>query len=72
MKLVPVKSSNIKEVGYDDKTHELFIRFNDDKLYKYPGVPEVFFKELVEAKSVGGYFHAKIKGRFLYSKVNEA
>lgn len=61
MDLKPVKSSNIKAVGYDTETSELQVEFTGGGLYAYDAVPLDVYRDLTEAHSVGKFFHAKIK-----------
>lgn len=67
-----VESSNILGVGYDDADSVLFVQFNDGAVYTHNGVPVTVYKELMEAKSIGGYYHANIKGRYESKKVVES
>ena len=60
MSLVPVKSSNIAEIGYSGT--ELHVKFRGgDKVYVYEGVPEKLHQELMDAESVGQFFSKHIK-----------
>lgn len=72
MNMQPVKSSNISEVGYDEVTKTLAIRFkNSGQLYHYSGVPSEAHKSLMGAASVGSHFFAHIKGKFDFQKIEE-
>lgn len=66
IKLHPVKSSNIKAVGYDAGRRELWIVFHQaqSRVYVYYGVPEAKALGLMNAASVGQFFHAEIKDRY--------
>lgn len=57
----PVKSSNIRSVAWEDDTLEVI--FRSGARYRYSGVPEERYDELVVAKSPGGYLHRVIKPR---------
>ena len=59
---VPVASSNIKQLAWDD--NELFVQFNSGKVYSYLDVFESTFEQLVSAKSVGSFFSTEIKPNF--------
>ena len=70
MEMIPVESSNIAAVGYDGEEKELRIEFNSGKTYAYQDVPSELFDGIMEAKSVGKYFHANIRnGGFGYAEV---
>ncbi|GGX95762.1 KTSC domain-containing protein [Litchfieldella qijiaojingensis] len=62
---VSVRSSAIREVGYDAETSRMFIDFEDSHpVYTFCGVPEAVFRELVNSGSVGRYYHQYIKDRY--------
>ena len=65
------KSSNITHATYDTSSKELIIEFAKNSKYKYFKVPRKKFKELIEAESIGGYFHANIKDKFKYKKLEK-
>jgi hypothetical protein len=68
MKRVPVSSSNIASVGYDDKTHTLEVEFHSGHVYQYFDVPRTIFDGLLSAGSVGQYFN-QIKGIYRYARI---
>lgn len=68
MKMVPVSSSNLVSVGYDESSMILRIQFNSG-VYDYFGVPKSIFEGLLSASSKGKYHHAYIKNSFRYSRV---
>ena len=59
MKLIPVSSSNIAEIGYEGTT--LYVRFRSGSLYAYYNVPESVFRELMLASSHGRYLDSHVK-----------
>lgn len=62
--LIPVVSSNVQEIGYQQDSQTLYVRFKNGSLYAYSGVEESVFEELRTAKSVGSYL-AHLKKRYL-------
>jgi hypothetical protein len=66
IELKEVKSSNIARIGYDAESSTLVVEFKGSGKYAYAGVPEKEYLELLEAKSVGQHFHAKIRSNPLY------
>lgn len=66
-KTVKVKSSAIKTVSYNPESRILRIEFTQGREYDYPDVPEIEFKNLIGAESVGKYYNQHIKS---YSIVN--
>jgi hypothetical protein len=69
MKRNPVSSSNIESIGYDLSNNTLEIEFKNGAIYQYFDVPEIVFKELESADSVGGYLASNVKGIYRYSRV---
>lgn len=67
--LLPVKSSNISAVGYDEQSQALFIRFKSGSTYRYDAVPPDEYQALATAGSVGAYFAASIKDQYPTTRV---
>lgn len=58
----PVISSQIKEIAYDKNSETLYVRFkNGGKVYSYTPVSLETYDELMNADSVGKYYHANIR-----------
>ena len=56
-----VFSSNVREVGYDETTHDLLITWNNGRTSAYSGVPEDVALRLTKAASVGQMINSEIK-----------
>lgn len=71
MEFEKVKSSNIKEVGWED--NKMQVVFKDGATYLYQPVPRGVYNEIVEAKSVGSAFHRLIRSNkaIHYQKVKK-
>ena len=69
IELRPVTSSNIDKIGYDAEKQELQIEFKGGALYAYDSVPEFEHRDLIDAKSIGGHFHKKIKDKYKTRKL---
>lgn len=67
MQMVPVSSSNISSIGYENGT--LYVAFNRGGLYTYSGVPEHVYRELMAASSHGSYLARCVKGVYPYQKI---
>lgn len=65
----PVKSSNVKSVGFDPDTQTLEVSFSHGGTYRYEGVSPQKYQELMAAPSVGKHIHTHIKGSHKHSKV---
>lgn len=62
----PVRSSNIRSVGYDKKTEQLEIEFHQGKVYLYFDVPESIYMGIMSSGSKGTFFHNNIKESFSF------
>jgi hypothetical protein len=60
----PVKSSNLRAVGYDATSQTLEIEFTSGVAWAYVDVPPEAHSELMAADSVGSYFARNIRGKF--------
>lgn len=56
-----VKSSIIKSIGHNPDTNIMEITFKTGKTYSFENVTKEKHEELMNAKSVGKFFHAHIK-----------
>ena len=69
IKREPVKSSDIKSIGYDSKSKVLEIEFSPERIYQYSDFPAEIHSNLMAASSKGGYFHAFIKGKYQFKQI---
>jgi hypothetical protein len=69
MDRTPVRSSNIRAIGYDAATTTLEVEFHSSGVYQYSGVPETIFQGLLRAASKGSYFQNHVKDRYPCRKV---
>ena len=69
VEMIPVSSSNVQEIGYDETNQILYVRFNTSRLYVYQGVPIAEFFGLRDAGSIGRYLYANIKGNYPYQQL---
>ena len=65
----PVTSMNLASVGYDAQEKTLEIEFKTGGTYQYPDVPPRVHAELINAPSVGAYFHQNIRKQYPAKKV---
>lgn len=65
----PVNSSNITELGYDEVSQIVYVRFTNGSLYIYKGVPKEEFNALMNAPSIGSYLHKNYKNVFPYERI---
>ena len=72
MRLIPVHSSSIRAVGYDEEREILYIRFIDGDLYEYREVPADEVIDLFQAKSIGWFVNKRIKPQYKYRRLKAA
>lgn len=69
MNLIPVESSNIKAIGYEDDMVD--IQFHNGGTYRYYNVPAEVYVKLYNSESKGRFFHKEIKGKYDCAKLKE-
>jgi len=67
MERIPVSSSNLASVGYEEGVLE--VAFKSGSVYQYSGVPESVYKALMSAPSHGKYFVAYIRNNYSYRQI---
>lgn len=55
--MIPVSSSNIESIGYDEQNEQVYVRFLNGSLYVYKGVPLHEFENLRDAPSLLSLIH---------------
>lgn len=61
---VPVKSSNIKSIGYRESDGTLEVEFKSQKAYQYLNVPHYVWDSFMMADSKGSFFSSEIKSQY--------
>lgn len=69
--LVPVTSSQVKAIGYDQATKTLAIKFNSGGVYHYDNVEPEKHTAFMAAESKGKFFGKEIRGKHEHRKVAE-
>lgn len=70
MEMIPVNSTNIAAIGYDNEAATLRIDFLRGPSYEYYGVPVELFEGLRYSTSKGTYLNNYIKkGGFSYAAI---
>lgn len=67
MNMIPVSSSNISSIGYENGT--LYVTFHHGGLYAYFNVPESIYHGLMSASSHGSYLASHVKGVYSYKRI---
>jgi hypothetical protein len=70
MDRVPVVSSSVASVGYEEATSTLEVEFTNSSIYHYFDVPSRHFDALAGgAVSVGQYLNVEVKPHFRYERL---
>lgn len=69
VKMIPVSSSNILAVGYDEDNEIVHVQFLNNSEYIYKGVHQHEFDGLLNAPSVGSYLHRNFKNVYPYERI---
>ncbi|GGF86441.1 KTSC domain-containing protein [Paenibacillus aceti] len=65
MELIPVASSNVAAVGYDESKQVFYIQFkSSQKVYEHHQVPKEVYNDLINADSVGSFYARNIKKQY--------
>jgi hypothetical protein len=67
MNRISVSSSNVSSVGFENGVLE--VEFHGGRIYRYFGVPENVFNNLLRASSKGTFLNNFIKNRYRFIKV---
>lgn len=62
MQLIPVQSTTIQAVGYENGL--LVIAFHSGESYSYQGVSELVYHAFITAPSIGSFYVRSIKGKY--------
>jgi hypothetical protein len=66
----PVKSTNIKSVGWEADSETLEVEFSSGGIYQYAGVTRGAYEAFINAPSLGLFFHEKIRGVYDFKRMN--
>lgn len=69
MELKSVTSTNIAQIGYDLNTKVLRVIFKSGTVYDFTNVGEDIYSNLLNASSVGKYFHQFIRDKYFFNRV---
>ncbi len=61
---VPVESGLFSAAAYRASTRQLYLRFQDGKIYRFFDCPVTVYDEFMAAASQGRYFSKQIRNRF--------
>ena len=69
MNRVPVRSSNIISIGYEEESQLLEIEFKTGRTYRYSSIPPHVYAALMRSESHGKYFLQYISNTYSYIEV---
>lgn len=58
---IPVDSSSLASIGYDETNLVLEVEFRNGNLYQYLGVPPAVHQRMMSSESLGKFLNAYIK-----------
>ena len=64
-----VESTTLRSAGHDAQSAVLELQFRNGAVYRYLLVPQTVYRDLLGARSKGGYFNQNIRGRYPYQLV---
>lgn len=67
IEMIPVQSSDLSAVGYEDGTLQIY--FHSGGVYRFIHIPEAEYRALLLAPSKGKYFHAHIEGKYPFQRM---
>ena len=67
----PVKSTNVKSVGYDAEEKVLELEFRSGGVYQYAGVQPEMYADLLDAESVGRFVSQVVRAGRRGLKIEE-
>jgi KTSC domain len=65
----PVSSSMLRSVGYNVASETLEAEFNDGAVWRYYGVPEFIYLQLINSDSLGGFMRDFIIDQYPEGKI---
>lgn len=65
-----VDSAAISAIDYDAERAKLLVRFVSGEHYVYVGVPGEVHRSFLEADSKGRFFHAEIRDRYPFNRLD--
>lgn len=66
---IPVESSNVSQIGFDDDNGIIGVVFKNGSVYAYHGCDAAEFAEFKDADSKGRYINQHLKGWKRYTQV---
>jgi len=69
IEMIPVVSSNVESIGYNEEIQILRVKFLNGGIYEYKNVPFAEFDHLKNASSIGSYLNRNIAHYYPYEKV---
>lgn len=66
MEKISISSKNLSSVGYDPTNLTLEVTFRSGGTYRYSGVSQAVYQELLNAPSHGKFFTQNIKGKYSF------
>jgi hypothetical protein len=69
MHRIPVTSSNIRSIGYEESSMILEVEFTSGEVYQYFNVPSSLFQQFLNTSSKGSFLNDFIAHNFRYQRI---
>ena len=69
---VPVESGLFSGAAYRSSARQLYLRFQDGKIYRFFDCPVIVYDEFLAAASQGRYFSQQIRNHFRYQMLRHS
>ena len=69
MEYIPVDSSMIKAITYNEQNKTLFVQFKNESVYAYSDVENTTVEQFLKAESKGKFFNANVKEQHTCTKI---
>jgi len=64
IKMIPVQSSNVKSVGYDEENKNIHVELIGGERYMYTYVPKKIFEDFLTSPSIGSYINRYLRDSY--------
>jgi len=69
IEMIPIQSSRIESIGYEESTSTLRVGLRNGSLHAYENVSKFEYRQLSNSPSVEEYFDRNIKGKYASHRI---
>ena len=67
----PVDSTVVTTIGYDPESRVLALRLTNGRAYRYFDVPEILYRRLLVADSIGRLYNAEVRDHYQCERIEQ-